>query len=149
MSADELQAAIDLHERVLDQLHWLDNWNALPPEDPDYVSLDGGIEDLLQFISEHDCPRLGRYHADDSVPTDWTSGVWHGGAKYWQDQTLLKKLKADGPSTWLYATTGLLAGVSDWKVIEFLTTVAKWPYEKACHLVGMQTNEMTGEIRYK
>jgi hypothetical protein len=94
-------------------VHWIQTGHEVSPDDTDfYVSLEDGLDDLIEFIREHPCPRLG-YHTAGDLPPDW--------GQFWKDAVMLKRIEAEGPATYLYARTGLLSGVPDWIVWNLLT----------------------------
>jgi hypothetical protein len=119
------------HEAVLDQLYWMDYGENVPPEDPDFVSLQEGIDDLLRFVKEHGVVHLGFISKND-LPADWMC------RPFWQDSELMARLKDENPQTETYVMYGLFAALPDWRVIEFLTkkTGAAWSWQKAADFVG-------------
>jgi hypothetical protein len=146
----ELQAR---HERTLDTLFWMENVDRSDPSDPDYVSLEDGIELLLEDIREHTCPHIGYITRDQEIPSDWSTGIWHDGRKYWHDSDLLQRLENEGPATALWVKYGLLSTPPDWMVVEFLTDHG-WTWDKAAAVVGYSVPETgtrgtTGPVVYK
>jgi len=94
------------------------------------------IQIVVDLVTEHGTAHLGCITRDPDIPADWSTGVFHGYAKYWQDTTLLSKLVAEGPATERYVKFGLLSGLPDWRVVEFLHKKAGWDWWKAADLVG-------------
>jgi hypothetical protein len=153
MTEAELQAALGLHEECMSYVRWLQFGAPFTPE-PD-LSMQDMVDDLVQFVREHPCPRLGSLTAGD-LPPDW--------GEYWKDAVMLKRIEAEGPATYLYARTGLLSGLPDHYVWRFLldehvyggpplNPLGKkaWNPQDALHLVGMVTTKIGDwtETRYK
>jgi hypothetical protein len=113
LKPEELKQLLAQQEQVLTQLWWIDNWDKFPPTDPDYVSVEDGVEDLLEFVKEFGTVHLGYiFHAD--IPSDWSD------QKYWQNPELLLSLEGENQPTKVYVRTGILTAVPDWRVYEFL-----------------------------
>ena len=131
MNQTALSELMVQHEAVLDQLYWMDYGENVPPEDPDFVSLEEGIDDLLRFVKEHGVVHLGFISKND-LPADWMC------RPFWQDSELMARLKDENPQTETYVMYGLFAALPDWRVIEFLTkkTGAAWSWQKAADFVG-------------
>jgi hypothetical protein len=156
LSAEELTAALELHDECMSYVRWLRaGAPLLSPEDPDHVSMDSMVEDLVDFVREHPSPRLG-YETAGDLPPDW--------GEYWKDAILLEAIAAEGPATLLWARTGILSGLPDHYVIRFLTDQhaetglpvkrlreKAWSAERARELVGMTTTRIgdSSEQRYK
>jgi hypothetical protein len=115
MSEADLKEALDLHERCLDEVYWIQHGQEVSPDDEEcYVGLDEGINGLIEFIAEHPCPRLG-YRTAGDLPPDW------GRTEYWKSPEMLSRIAFEGDATLLYARTGLLSGVPDWMIWNLLT----------------------------
>jgi hypothetical protein len=138
----ELEAMIAQDALCLDYVTVLDyaTRNNISLDDLNYILDEKDcVADLVEFVKQNPCPRLGRIHKDPDIPTDWSTGVWRKGAKYWQDPALLERLYAEGPATERIVKYGLLSGVPDWRVSRFLLDAAKWPWMKVADLLGYET----------
>ena len=129
MSPEDFTALLAQNELVLDQLYWMDHGHQINEEDPDYVSLKDGIADLLSFVKEFGVAHLGDIHRDQSIPYDWSMD------NFWQNSELLTALENESEPTKVYVRTGLLIGLPDWKVVNFLQK-SGWTFDKAAAVVG-------------
>ena len=147
----ELQAR---HERVLDSIHSMGHGAELDPSDPLYVSVEGIVDILLDDIRTYgECPHLGYIMRDQEIPSDWSTGAWRDGRKYWHDPELLQMLYAEGAATELYVKYGLLSGPPDWIAVNFLTAHGQ-DWNKAASAVGYFVPETgkggtSGAVSYK
>jgi hypothetical protein len=152
----------ELHERALDQIHFVRTAQKTDEHFED------DVQDFIDFVREHPCPHLGAgYVADETIQPDWRTGFYHGGAQFYHDASLLKRLYAEGPATERFVKYGYLSGVPDWIVIRFLAgedehglpkvdaqgyptpDFKPWSFDAIAALLGMKQNEHTGEWRYK
>ena len=108
----DFAALQELHEVCLDQIHWLQTFANQNPDDPDFVSVSEGEQNLDDFVREHGVVRLGYIYRNQSLRPDcWT--------EYWKDKDVLAKLCAEDPNTKGYALYNLLAGIPDHLYISF------------------------------
>jgi hypothetical protein len=128
--------ALALHERCLDLICWMRTGHEIDLSDSCYVDLKEGTADLLEFVREHPGPHLGYAVRNQDIPSDWSTGVWHNDKKYWHDESLLQMLTNEGPATECYVKFGLLQGLPDSTVINFLMERAGFPFDKAIEVVG-------------
>jgi hypothetical protein len=141
LSADDLASMLAQHERVLDQMHWLEHGDKVDPNDHDFVSLSEGVEDLAAFVHENPCPHLGYINRGD-LPFDWSS------KKFWADPKLMALIAAEGPATLTWAKFGLYAGIPDWKLQQFLSDRAGWSFDNVCALLGWKVDSTTNKVSY-
>jgi hypothetical protein len=130
LTPQEREAMIRQHEACLDRLHWMAHGHEVPPDDPDYVSPEDGLDLLLDSVRENGVTHLGYITKDEDIPSNW------GTQRYWRDPDLLQKLYDENWQTTQYVRYGWLAALPDWKVVEFLTKKASWEWRQAADLVG-------------
>jgi hypothetical protein len=142
LSETELAEKCAQHERVLDQMHWLKHGDKVDPNDPDFVSLSEGVEDLVAFVRENPSPHLGYITKSEDIPPDWSS------RKFWKNASLMSLLCGEGEATTAYVKYGFLIGVSDALVHRFLTDRAGWSFEKVSDLLGWH-EDSNSHVKYK
>jgi hypothetical protein len=106
----ELAAKLELHEAVLDQVHFMET---AQPGDEFFAE---DVADLREFIEEHGVVHCGYFRRDPDVPPNWSSLDW------WRDSHLLPKCLAEFGD---WARYGLLSGVPDWIALNFFLALAK------------------------
>jgi hypothetical protein len=109
LSESELSALSERQERALDQLHWMDSvlaGNNLPPDDPDYVSLEEGAADLDEFVKANGTVGL--------------KILWFG--DYWR-QPVWEKFQGDDPTS-IFARLGFVVGFPGKKLHDFEQFIA-------------------------
>jgi hypothetical protein len=123
----------ELHERVLDQLRFMEHGNKingveLPETDPDFIHPDEAEDDLDDFVREHGVARLGYIYRDEKLKgSDWST-------EYWKDAEVLLSMKMENEPTKIFALFGYLVAIPDWKYEEWkrahgkkpLVDVGKW-----------------------
>jgi hypothetical protein len=134
LAPETLEAMLVQHSRVLDQLYWMDHGHKVPVEDPDFVSVEEGVADLMGFLKDHGTVHLGAITKNE-IPADWPS------RKFWQDPELLARLEDENQQTKQYVRYGLLAALQDWRVVEFLQKNG-WSWQQAADLVGYHTDRL-------
>jgi hypothetical protein len=132
----ELEAMKAQHELVLDQLHWMEK-PLTDPNDPDYVSLEEGTTDLVEFVRENPCPHLG-YISRFDLPADW--------GKFWLDKELLARIRGESLATRVYADHGIYLGLPDWLVERFLMANG-WTWKRVAELLRYHVNNQ-GQVSY-
>jgi hypothetical protein len=110
------------------------------PNDPDFVSMSEGVDDLVECVRENPCPHLGGIHENEAVPPDWK--------KFWIKPELFALLIQEGEATEMYVRYGLLSGVPDWQVHRFLADRAGWTFDRVCDLLGWRVNS-ENRVSYK
>jgi hypothetical protein len=144
----ELVAMLMQDGLCLDQIHWMEHGDKVPADDPDFVSMEEGVDCLVDFVKKNPCPHLGAIRQDPDIPSDWSTGVWRKNAKYWHDPALLDRLYAEGPATERLVKYGLLSGVPDFRVERFLVGKAKWLWQKVADLLGYKIDH-NNTVRYR
>jgi hypothetical protein len=129
LSSEDFEVMFAQDGRVRDQLYWMDHGYKATAEDIVYISLEEGVAELVEFVKKHGVAHLG-YVSNNGLPPDWPS------LQYWRDAELIEKLESENKQTAQYVRYGLLAGLPDWRVVEFLTEKAKWSWQQAAALVG-------------
>ena len=140
LSPQELASMLTLHQRVEDILFWMEHGHELDPTDEDFVSLESGVADLLEFMREHGTARLGYIKADQDIPADWST------REFWRSSELLTKLCDENYPTAQYVRYGLHAALPDWLVANFLTGRAGWSFEKVNALLGRVVTKENGMV---
>jgi hypothetical protein len=111
LSESELTALLEKQERVFDQVHWvngvLDGTN-LPPDDPDYVSVEEGAEDLLAFVKTH-----GTVTMEVALIPE-----------YWKTPLYRDKFQHGTDPTSIFARLGLVTALPGHKVHQFEQFIA-------------------------
>jgi hypothetical protein len=105
LSKTELAPKLELHERVLDQVHFMET---AQPGDEFFAE---DVADLREFLEEHGVVHCGYFRKDPEVPANWSSLEW------WKDAWLLPKCLAEFGD---WARYGLLSGLPDWITLRFL-----------------------------
>jgi hypothetical protein len=118
-----LQGYLSSQEEVKDQLYWMERGHLIDPNDPDFVSLQEGLEDLQDFNKEHPLCCLGRYKTPLAADKDTEIFQWASDEHYWANYDLLEFICKLSPSTKTYACYGILTAVPDWRYREFLQDV--------------------------
>jgi hypothetical protein len=107
----ELTTLLEKQEHVFDQVHWVNGvlgGTNLPPDDPDYVSVEEGAEDLLAFVK-----------ANGVV----TMELILLGA-YWQQPIYAEKFQHGTDPTSVFARLGLLTALPSHSVHAFEQFIA-------------------------
>jgi hypothetical protein len=141
LAPETLAAMVEQEAYIRDVLYGMQIVVGMPKSDPELIQI------VVDLVKEHGTAHLGRITRDPDIPADWSTGVFHGNAKYWQDTKLLSKLIAEGPATERYVKFGLLSGLPDWRVEEFLTGKAGWTWQQAADVVGYVTSRNTVSYR--
>ena len=90
--------------------------------DPELVGI------VVEFVKENPCPRLW-YISKTGLQPDWSE------QQYWRSAEVMGMLIAEGKPTEVYARYGLLIGLPDYRVSEFLQK-AGWTWQQAANLIG-------------
>jgi hypothetical protein len=118
-------------ERVQDQLYWLNFGWRLPLDDPDFLSLAEGTDDLDDFIEDHGFIR-DAYKFRSDVLNDFQPGwaIWadenFGDLKpYWKRPKVLKALMEENDATRVFCLYGIRIGLPEYHVIRWRNRVAE------------------------
>jgi hypothetical protein len=132
LSPTELEAMLAQDRLCLEHIEMMEYAikHNISLDDLNYIFEKDSVAELVEFIKTHGVAHLGYIHKDPDIPPGWSSG------KYWQDQRLLELLYAEGPATENVVKYGLLSGVPDYRVGEFLRKIAKWSWYKVAALLG-------------
>jgi hypothetical protein len=90
--------------------------------DPELVGI------VVDFAKENPCPHLG-YITRTSLPSDWSE------QQYWRSAELMGMLIEEGKASETYARYGLLIGLPDYRVSEFMQK-AGWTWQQVATLLG-------------
>jgi len=90
--------------------------------DPELVGI------VVEFVRENLCPHLG-YISKTGLQPDWSE------QQYWRSAETMVMLIEEGKPTEVYARYGLLIGLPDYRVSEFLQR-AGWTWHQAANLIG-------------
>lgn len=109
---------------VEDQLYWMAKGWECSPQDPDFVSLEEGLEDLDRFVSEHglihdDCSVYQHYFLRDYTPQ---FAIWCG---FWKNPELFNALCNENEPTRIFAKYGIRIALSAAQVRLFKHRVAE------------------------
>ena len=132
---------LEMQERYLDELHWLNYGWELPPDDEDFVSLEDGIACMDDFIRErgyiHD-EKFKSLFLQDFRPqwAVWVNKVnyvdpfWGRILPYWQDERFHELCK-ESEATAIYARYGIRTAFSQYHVRLWKGRIAA---HKDCHV---------------
>ncbi len=118
---------LEMQERYLDEMYWLNHGFETPPDDKDFVSLEDGIACMGEFIAER-----GMIH-DDSFTSpflqswkpfwgiwqdkkDYTDAIWGRVSPFWLDQERFNELCKESEATKIYARYGIRTALPQYHV---------------------------------
>jgi hypothetical protein len=107
----ELTALLEKQEKVRDLVYWVNDVLAgtnLPPEDPDYVSLEEGSQDLFEFAKTH-----GRVAMEIVLL-----------GQYWKEPIYTEKFQGSDPTS-IFARTGLVTAMPSHKLFQLEQFLAR------------------------
>lgn len=125
-----------------------------------YVSLEEGVQDILDDTEEYGTTRLGNRFADEDIPADWSDGYFTGRAFY-KDAQVFHALCAENEATKIYVSYGILTALPDWRVFEFLRRLSGsdtdsrlrdfyWSAKEAGKIIGWKSKSDSSPVaRYR
>jgi hypothetical protein len=135
----ELNAQLEQQVKVWDQAHWVNSVLAginLPPDDPDYVSVEEGAADLFEFVRTNGVVNLELVLLDE----------------YWQRPLYLERFQGTDPDS-IFARLSFVSAMPGHKFYEFeqfLATQATTELATAAPLsiaVKESSNDISNESR--
>jgi len=118
----QLSAWLELQEEVHDQLYWMAHWLEQSPDDPDFVSLEGGLELLDDHVKRYGYIKdafdyyssvLNEFHPQWAI---WASESSRDAAPYWKDPERLAALIRENEPTKVWALYGIRIGLPEYYV---------------------------------
>jgi hypothetical protein len=98
------------------------------------------IDSIATHVKEHGVPHLG-YFSKTGLQPDWSE------QQYWRSAEVMGMLIEEGKPTEVYGRYGLLIGLPDYRVSEFLQK-AGWTWQQAANLVGYTCGRLN-EVSYR
>ena len=109
---------LEMQERYLDEMFWLNHGWQVPPDNEDFVGLDEGIACMEDFIAErgmiHDenftSPFLQSWKPFWGIwqdKKDYTDAIWGRVSPFWLDQERFHELCKESEATKIYARYGI------------------------------------------
>lgn len=144
-----IHAYLQIQERYLDELHWLNRGWELPPDDEDFVGLDEGVQCMNEFITER-----GMIHDDvydspflqDWLPAwgvwqdkmDYIDPIWKRVQPFWLDQERFHALCSESEATKIYARYGIRTALPQYHVRLWRGRISA---HKHCRTQGLEHND--------